>query len=328
MNSRSQLSVKREAILQMSDNRKNELNNFIINNMGTPFHEVHFNCIASECFNTNAIYLIAYKESEIVGVCPMHYFSNGIAKIGFSNLVSYEIPYGGWIYNKDEVSIRELIKCLKVGWNEKFVYRSNIIMDDNSNDYKGFIPMETVIVDLKRDIDDIFSGLNRKTRNKIRRAIKIGVRIRYLSMSELGEFIRISRELKKRTRQPFYKEFYYKVFEKYSTEHRIQCSVAEYNNEIISGGILIANKNFSIGWIPGRKTDIPNNLYQNELLFWDHIVWSKKNNIQYFDLCGLNQKRLPHLARIKLSFSGDIKKFYAKNYNRVIYKILSTIRQN
>ena len=102
MNSRSQLSVQREAMLQMSDSRKNEVNNFIISNMGTPFHEVHFNCIASECFNTHAIYLIAYKGSDIVGVCPIHYFSNGIVKIGFSNLVSYEIPYGGWIYNKDE----------------------------------------------------------------------------------------------------------------------------------------------------------------------------------------------------------------------------------
>jgi len=310
----------------MSDYRQNELNNFIINNMGTPFHEVHFNSIASKCFNTYAIYLIAYKGSDIVGVCPIHYFRNGIVKIGFSNLVIYEIPYGGWIYNKDEISIRELIKCLKVGWREKLVYRSNIVMDDNSNDYKGFIPQETVILDLKGDIDDIFNRLNRKTRNKIRRASKIGVKIRYLSMSELGEFIRISRILKKRIGQPCYEEFYYKVFEKYVTEHRIQCLAAEYNNEIISGGILIANKNFSIGWIPGRKADIPNNLYQNELLFWEHIVWSKRNNIKYLDLNGLHQKKLPHLARLKLSFSKDIRRFYAKNYNRVRYKILSSIQ--
>jgi hypothetical protein len=319
------ISIISENMLQMPEGRRRELNDFIICNMGTPFHEVYFNCIASECFHTSAFYLIVYQKEKIVGVCPIHYITNGFIKMGYSNLDNFEIPYGGWIYDRAEISLRELVKCFKIGWMEMLQYRSNIIIDETSDDYQGYFPFDTVILDLKRDIEDIYCGLNTKTRNKIRRASKIGVKIRYLSIKELDAFMTLTRELKKRIGHPCREEFYYKVFEKYQNEQRIQCIVTEYRNEIISGGIIIANKNFAIGWIPGRKNHIPNNLYQNELLFWEHIVWGKNNNVRYLDFNGLDQNKLPHLARLKLSFSKDIKHFYGKSYKNVFFKVFNKL---
>jgi hypothetical protein len=306
----------------MSNERKREINDFIINNMGTPFHEVYYNCIAAECFNTEAIYMIAYKDSDIVGVCPVHFIKKGILKIGYSNLDHYETPYGGWIYKKSHTTIRELVDSMKIGWKEVLRYRSSIILNNESNNYKGFVPRQTVIVDMDVDIDTHFNNLDRKTRNKIRRATKLGIKIRYLSIRELADFLELTRELKGRIGQRYNEELYRKVFHKYSEEDRIQCIVTEYNQEIISGGILIANKNFAIGWIPGRKTDIPNNLYQNELLYWQHIVWCKKKNIKYLDYNGLSREKYPQLARLKLSFSKDIKMYYGTSYKSISSRLI------
>lgn len=43
---------------------------------------------------------------------------------------------------------------------------------------------------------------------------------------------------------------------------------------------------------------------------------------QYFDLCGLDEDKLPHLARIKLSFSKDIRNFYFYLKRRPAYPFL------
>jgi len=90
--------------------------------------------------------------------------------------------------------------------------------------------------------------------------------------------------------------------------------------------ILLANNNYTIAWIAGRQTDISNNLYQNEYLWWESIIWAKKYGSKYLDLCGLDELKLPQLARIKLSFSKNIVPFYLIVKKTLLFRVINKIQ--
>jgi lipid II:glycine glycyltransferase (peptidoglycan interpeptide bridge formation enzyme) len=244
-------------------------------------------------------------------------------------LSSYEVPYGGWVHD-DDIIFTDLIEKTPLKINEMLFLTSNLII--NRKDFAEYSNLKhseskTVVIDLSVSIDEYFySFINTNLRNKIKRARKMGVTIEKIESGNLNVFFGLLNELKKKVgmRQRDH-NYYQRVFCEYEKSNKAVCLAAKYNNEYISAVLNLANKNYAIGWIAGRKIDIPNNLYQNELLYWESAVWAKNSGCKYFDLGGLDLIRLPNLARIKLSFSKNIvtyftmskKSLYSRALNRV-----------
>lgn len=321
------LKVIRKSIDSITEKERIQIDELIENNGGTVFHETKLNIIASDVFKTKLTYFLAYQNNELAGICPCHSVKDRFLILTFSNLSSYEIPYGGWIYNKD-VSIKELLQKTKINQNEALIYSSNIQLDKNEyeciNNLKPFLH-NTLILKLSLPIDEIFnSGINHKLRNKILRASKLGVTIEKIQSNNMNEFFNLSDELKNKIglkQRDF--NYYHSVMREYEKVGKAICLAAKYNDKFVSAMILIANKNFSIAWVAGRKVDLPNNLYQNELLWWESILWSHNIGCKYFDLCGLDETNLPHIARIKLSFSKEIVPFYIFSQKSFIYNLIN-----
>lgn len=322
----SKLGFQRKKLNELSANECRDLDDFIISNGGSPFHEVTFNTIAKEYFNCDAEIMIAANDrNQVVGVCIIHFFKRGILREGFSGLCNNEVPYGGWIYDKDKVSLDELLKHTLAGMNEKIHYYSNVCYEDNSY-YQSvrFKANQTVVVDLSKELGTYFeTELNSHTRNKIRKAQKSGVITRHLVPQEMDAFNMISQELKQRVGMKNEYPFYKRIFDTYYEMGRCTCIAEEYLGEIISAGIMLYNNNMSVGWVAARKNDLPGNLYQNELLLWDSIVWSKDKGCAYFDLSGLDEQKHPQLARIKLSLSRDVRFFYSSTLQNLPVRVIS-----
>jgi len=325
------LKIIRKNITELNANDKSTIDKFVEDNDGLIFHETTFNEIVANNFKTKLSYALAYGNEDLIGVCPIHIIKKGLLKINYSNLSHCEVPYGGWIYDKNKISIRILMASTKIKLNESLNYWSTI--QPNNNDYLNsgiteMVRFNTVILDLSTTIDDIFNkSLSSKQRNKIRRAQKLGVVIENIPLSNFDGFIKLSSQLKLKIGSPLRASSYYKnVFEFYSKKKKAVCLAAKYNGQYISSMILLANNNYTIAWIAGRQTDISNNLYQNEYLWWESIIWAKKYGSKYLDLCGLDELKLPQLARIKLSFSKNIVPFYLIVKKTLLFRVINKIQ--
>ncbi len=326
------MKIIRKSIYTISESEKKQIDQFIELNNGLLFHETLFNSIISIFFNSKLSYFLAYDGNCLMGVCPCHSFKDGFLNKSFSNMSSFEIPYGGWIYDSDKININKLLSKTKISCNEILQYTSNI--QEHSNPYLNLTKFKphrqnTVILDLSPSLDDMyFSLMKAKQRNKIERAKKLGITAEEIKIEKLSDFIALSRELKDKVNLKIESEELYKiVLAAYKNDKKAVCLAAKYNNEYISAMILLSNTNFTIAWVAGRKAEIANNLYQNELLWWETIVYSKNWGSKYLDLCGLDEEKLPHLARIKLSFSKDIRPFYSLTKISLIAKVLNKINK-
>jgi hypothetical protein len=325
------MHIIRKHLSEIHESERSQIDGFIELNGGLVFHETSFNEIASGVFKTNCHYFIAYSNNDIAGICPVHVIRKGTLKLLYSNLSSYEIPYGGWVFDENKTSISSLLERTKLHFNESLIYSSNIQPINNVYKDLGFSNLKrlnTVILDLGESTDEIFSlSFKHQQRKKIRKAEKLGVTVVEISSENFQEFFLLSVELKERVGLPVrLPDFYAQVLDFYSRNGRAVCLAAKYNEQYISAMILLANKNYTIAWVAGRKNEIPNNLYQNELLIWESIIWAKKFGSHYFDLCGLDEVKLPHLARIKLSFSKEIVPFYYLSKKTTAYRVLNKIQ--
>jgi hypothetical protein len=320
------IRFNRNKLAELNADECRYFDDFIISNGGTPFHEVIFNAIAMEYFKSDAELIIASDESNgLVGVCIVHFFKRGFLREGFSGLCNNEVPYGGWIFDKDKVCLDELLVHTLSGINEKIHYYSNACFEVDGYYRSGkFKPNQTVVVDLSKDLDVYFeTELNSHTRNKIRKAQKSGVITKHLVPQEMNIFYEISEELKQRVGMKNEYPFYRQVFDAYYEMGRCTCIAEEYRGEIVSAGIMLFNKNVSVGWVAARKSYLPGNLYQNELLLWDSIIWSKDKGCAFFDLSGLDEQKHPQLARIKLSISKDVRCFYSATLQNLPVRVIS-----
>ena len=327
----SDSNISYSKVSLFNDDNTNRIDNFVSEYNGTPFHEIEFNTILSSVYNTKFHFLVAEINGNMVGVCPIHEINNGVLKQLYSSIYTSEIPYGGWIFNPEKVTLESLINSLKINFRSKLMYSSNIQnIDDNysKSSIRNLKVHNTLILDLTPSIEDIFSFLKSKQRGKIRRAEKMGITLEEIPYANIEKFYALSNELKDRVGLKIKpKVLYSKTLEAFAAKGRGTCLGVKYQGEIVSSMILITNKNYAIAWVNGRKGNLPNNLYQNELLLWKCIEWAKENGSHYFDFCGIDVVNLPHLARGKLSFSKEIVPFYTLSRSNIFYKGINFVQR-
>ncbi len=324
----SDLQVKRMQIGNMNSPLLHEIDSFNDKHYGTVFHETMFNTIASETLGTVLSYYLAYVDGRLAGICPCHTISQGLTKSSFSNLTSFDIPYGGWVYDSSAVSLGRLLQNTKTKFNEALHVSSNIeIMDSTPyrDEAVSHTAAKTVLLDLSASSeDDIFASFTHAQRNKIRKAEKLGVEIKSIGPENFSAFFELVSELKiKVNKQIRERDYYSRIFSQYFQQGRACCYVAQYEGVNISTLLLLANHSYTTIWIGGRKMGIPNNLYQNELMIWESIKRGKSHGSEYFDLCVLNEDKYPNLARMKLSFSKNVRDYYLYSMKGLAYKILN-----
>lgn len=328
----NKISIKRLPIEDMDPGLQRDLDLFMENHGGTVFHETALNRFASKAYGTELSYFLAYKGMELVGCMPCHSFRRKLLVESHSNLSSYELPYGGWVFDQDLTGIHELIAKTKPGRFESLHIKSNIEKDavqKPATIVSRFSTLNTVILSLTGlSNDQLFKALVSKQRYKIRHAGKIGIEVVQLTPANLDLFFELFTEMKVRVGLRMRdQEFYQDVFSHYHALGRAICLAALYEKEHISSLILLANKNFTIWWLAGRKSGLSNSLYQNELLLWESIKWANGFGSRYFDLCGVDEEKLPHLSRIKLSFSKDVRPFYSYSIRPLSFRIVNRLQK-
>lgn len=300
---------------------------FLDDNCGTVFHEPHFNRVVENIFHTAFFYDLAYnRERKLMALCPLHLIKKGLLSHIFSNPAIHGVPYGGWVYNKDETSVQELMEQIKLSHNEALTYWSiPQINNDGYVDIKNKREFKTGIIDLTLSLDDILhQQISKKRRQAINRSIRRGVVIERLDPDKLHIFIEQCNILRDSVGLDAQSSDYFtRLFECYYTAKKIAAFAARLDNAYIASGVIIGNKNMMHLWVAGRPKHVPQHVRRTELLLWETIKYAKEYGSRYFDLCVIEPERLSTIAHFKLEFSKHIVPFYYITRRNMSYRIIS-----
>lgn len=173
------MKVIRKSISELTANDKTEIDLFIESNKGLIFHEVIFNEIASEIFNTNLSYFLAHIDKRLVGICPVHSVNRGILSDNYSNNGSFEIPYGGWVFDDNFTNFQSLWNNLPIHVNESITYWTTFMRDIPDKLKAKGEKFQTGLINLNNSEKDLFDNvIHSKRRNMVRKAEKSGITLK------------------------------------------------------------------------------------------------------------------------------------------------------
>jgi len=312
-----------------------EFNNIIYNNIesfinkynGLIFHDIDFNLITSKYIDSIFYYAMVYKNSELVGMCPVHKIENN----HFIGLMDWGSPYGGFLFDRNKVSLKEIIDNFRITYKEILHYWSNPfdLEKDKLLEKKGS-KNQTTVLKLEDSSESIFrSFISRNTRHNIKRASKKGVTISCLNdLKNLNIFLNLKEELNSFVDiKKFPREYYYELYNFFSAKNMFRVFNAYHHLSPVSGLILLVKNGIAHAWTAGRIKKLPANIYQNELLWWRSIKWANEQGLRYYDLCVVDVNKLPNIAQFKLGFSKDYHSFYSYTKRSYTYRIKNIVKK-
>lgn len=286
--------------IQKETNFKN-VENFLKNNFSSPTHWPDWNLVISKYFETDFFYYKALVNDKCIGICPVHLETNGFLKNYHSGQFHF-IPFGGWIFSEKVKLSKDFFP---VDLLSSFQTFSIPAIEEFGTDFSNypFTKKETLIVDLKKDIKQIWEeDIHSKRRNMIRKAEKKGITIS--GIHDYDSFYKIYKEASIRSQLSVHpKELFVELFEK-SPNIKFDILTAEIDDKPLANVVISYDKDYSIYWLGNNANDMPN-LGQGDLLQWEAIKRMKENGCSYYDLCYIEKDRLPHIYKFKSGFSKN-----------------------
>lgn len=188
---------------------------------------------------------------------------------------------------------------------------------------------KVVYIDLEQEEAAIKRGMSRGNKSSISKARHSGVRILYLnSEKEPGSFHQLYTHTMERNKAKeiyyFSREFFDNLFK--LLEGSVKLFEARYQGRLIAAVLLLIKHNLVHYYLGASDTQFLH-LRPNNLLFYEAILWAKKQGYKIFDLGGGYEPN-DSLFQFKNSFSKTTADFYtySKVHNQEMYKVLCQAR--
>jgi hypothetical protein len=284
----------------------------------TIFHTVEWNRIITEVFGVKNVVILAKREGKPIGFQILYeYRGPGPRTVYRSPDFGLETVYGGPIVIgglADEANVKkEIIRQCEM--QARAVIIDIYFPPSCDTDFLNEIgydckPFYTSILSLEGSEEDLWKGFHQKTRNSIRKSQKEGVEVIRNGRKFLCDYY----EMLKETLGPqgvriLPKAFYEKVLDELEPKNMAKLFIACHNGKAISGGIFLFYKDFVYYWHGASFKDY---LYlsPNQLIQWELLKFAKENRFKQYDLLYIDPDGYPGIARFKMRFGGETKKYY------------------
>jgi len=174
---------------------------------------------------------------------------------------------------------------------------------------------KTIIINLTKTQEELFSNINENCRKNIRRGEKKGLTFREIATDEFEKYLLLLKATRKKLKlgmPPVYPMF--EVWKKYP--HNIKVFCIELNKEIIYAmTIFAAGDTITECAIAYNKAG--RDLYAGDLMKWGVILWGKNNGFLAYDLAGVSESE-PKIFAYKQKFGGQLVTFpvYTKTFSK------------
>jgi hypothetical protein len=306
---------------------------------GTIFHTWRCLKIIEKYSKTELYPLIVERDSVPIGCVPLFYQKKLWMKLLFSPpphaalqrlgplLPDDEGPRGCRKYRKESDTIEFqkkvhefIVSAIKPDY---LTLSCAYLQDSRCYIWNGYDvrPTYNYIFRLDDELDKIWSGIKRNTRQDIQRAQKRGLSFReggkedMLSIYDL--LLERYAQQKKTVREP--KEYLLEMYEAFHPDN-LRVFVVEHKGNVITGSIDVYYDHRVISWIGNPKAVE----HANDLLTWECLRWSHDHGFRYYQIMGVAGNE--RLYSFYSKFNPDmVVSFSAKRYSSFVSKLLSDI---
>ena len=195
-------------------------------------------------------------------------------------------------------------------------------------------PPRTIIVDIKRNEEEILARMKQKTRYNIRLAEKKGVTVR--AWDDIESFHRMMFLTGERDGFGIHsREYYERAYQLLHPKGMGELLLAEYEGKPLAALFVARNGNRAY-YLYGASTDEERNRMPTYLLQWEAMKWAKAHGCKEYDLWGVpdedeatleedfekRQAGLWGVYRFKRGFGGELKRARQaidRVYNPLLY---------
>lgn len=207
-------------------------------------------------------------------------------------------------------------------------------------------PQQTIVLDLSKSEDELLSGMHEKTRYNIRLAERKGIDVTNVVHRDAKEDFAIFWNLLEQTaiRQGFHphQRKHYEFLSRMRTSEMsnkffFACQRDDHG-EVLAASMVNIDHDSRLGastatYLHGASSRDHREMMAPYLLHWRIIQAAKHDNIRYYDLWGIDEKKWPGITRFKTGFGGSRIEYppslhivYRPMWY-VIYKLMELVRK-
>jgi lipid II:glycine glycyltransferase (peptidoglycan interpeptide bridge formation enzyme) len=246
------------------------------------------------------------------------------------------IIWGGPLVNPVEQrteAVNYLLKAVDKVLKDKSIYiqfRNLYDLSDSKDCFKnnGYLFEDHLdfICDLTIGEESLWKKLFPSRRNKIRKAEKEGLKIQLINnISEFEDSYYILKKIYSRIKLPLAdKTLFDSAYRILSPKELLKVFLAKYNNKAIGALYLLTYGGKSYVWYAGSLSAYLNK-HPNDILYWEAMKWSCRNNYKTFDFGGAGSPDKKYGVReFKRQFGADLVNYgrYRKVYKPRLFKLI------
>ena len=323
--------VKRASINDLDIQEWNDL--LLKSEVCDAFQTYEWATVLRNSMNVQPFFLTVRHKGEIIGGVML------LRKKIFGVFDSYEIRGGPLHVRRNRaVVMKSIVRALDEK-KSKSIYLLFIPFPEinyslremfKNEGYHGF-PFCTIIIDLRRPLEETWSALDKKARWGVRKAERLGVKVKIANTwQEWEEYYHLhvlhSRE-KQYPTSPY--DFFREMF-KLRHKNTSCLFMASYGKRPIAGSLFLVYRENMIFLQNASQSAFltynPNNLIQ-----WRSIEWAKENGVTAYDMNGLPWEKTPYLRGVydyKKRWDGHVHWYYYYLNRGLLYSGVHLVRTN
>lgn len=242
--------------------------------LATMYHLLGWREVIKKTYKLKDFYLVAKEGKKIVGLFPSFLIKNPLKP---NKIISLPYcNYGGSISINNKIN-HLFVKFLKTKYQIKEIEIRSLQDEYQLPFKKGYV---TSILDLNKNLEEIWSNLDKKLRNQIRKAEKYKIDFKS-GLNLINDFYPLYSQTMKRLGTPCHgKKFFTEITKQFAEQSNI--FMIYFQKKPIAGLFSFNfNKVFSDPWAASDSNFFY--LCPNDFLYWETIKWAHQNNFLFFD---------------------------------------------
>ncbi len=245
----------------------------------TAYHRWAWRDVFLSAFSHESIYLVAQDDSHIVGALPLvefrsHLFGTFAVSLPFVN-------YGGVIANGDLAAGALNARAVSLARERQWRHVELRHIRRQFSEWPVKRHKVAMCLPLAADAEALWSSLDRKVRNQVRKAEKSGCTAEDGGPELLGDFYKVFAHNMRDLGTPVYaRRFFDEVLSAFPADTRV--FVVRVNGEPVAASLTVGWRNrLEVPWASSLRAHAIRS--PNMLLYWAMLKWAMRQGYQMFD---------------------------------------------
>jgi len=242
-----------------------------------------------------------FRDGDLIGLFPCFSVRKAFLKLFVSPLTGWATPYLGPLCPQD--TLAEVIRAfLDLGKGADYV---EVLSPPEVKFLPEAIERHTYILSLDKSVDELWKGLKRECRNRVRKAQKSGVEVEEVTSPEFFEdYIRMAYDVYAKAKRlpPIPISLFFLLWERLRPKGAMRVLAAKYKEEPVAAAVFLMYRDTVYFW-DGVSYRWAYPLAPNNLLHWCIIKWAAQEGFRRYDMLGAD---IPGIGRFKSTFGPKL----------------------